>query len=88
MDNIPNEFERSASSTVLVSSGQTFALGGIYKITEGDRISGVPFFKDIPVLGTFFRRSVVDDSDEELLFFITPRIVEGSFDDASMKAAS
>ena len=88
VDNIPNEFERSASSTVLVSSGQTFALGGIYKITEGDRISGVPFFKDIPVLGTFFRRSVVDDSDEELLFFITPRIVEGSFDDASMKAAS
>ena len=88
VDNIPNEFERSASSTVLVSSGQTFALGGIYKITEGDRVSGVPFFKDIPVLGTFFRRSVVDDSDEELLFFITPRIVEGSFDDASMKAAS
>lgn len=88
VDNIPNEFERSASSTVLVSSGQTFALGGIYKITEGDRVAGVPFFKDIPVLGTFFRRSVVDDSDEELLFFITPRIVEGSFDDASMKAAS
>lgn len=88
VDKIPNEFERSASSTVLVSSGQTFALGGIYKITEGDRISGVPFFKDIPVLGTFFRRSIVDDSDEELLFFITPRIVEGSFDDASMKAAS
>ena len=88
VDKIPNEFERSASSTVLVSSGQTFALGGIYKITEGDRIAGVPFFKDIPVLGTFFRRSIVDDSDEELLFFITPRIVEGSFDDASMKAAS
>ena len=73
---------------MLVSSGQTFALGGIYKMTEADRVTGVPFFKDIPVIGTFFRRSVTDDSDEELLFFITPRIVEGSFDDASMKAIS
>ncbi len=88
VEGIPNEFERSASSTVLVSSGQTFALGGIYKMTEADRVTGVPFFKDIPVLGTFFRRTVTDDSDEELLFFITPRIVEGSFDDASMKAIS
>ena len=88
VEGIPNEFERSASSTVLVSSGQTFALGGIYKMTEADRVTGVPFFKDIPVIGTFFRRSVTDDSDEELLFFITPRIVEGSFDDASMKAIS
>ena len=85
---IPNEFERSASSTVLVSSGQTFALGGIYKVTESDTVSGVPFFKDIPVIGTFFRRSSTNDSDEELLFFITPRIVEGSFDNASMKSIS
>jgi type IV pilus assembly protein PilQ len=88
VDGIPNEIERSASSSVLVSSGQTFALGGIYKINEADRVTGVPFFKDIPVLGTFFRRSQTDNSDEELLFFITPRIVEGSFDDATMKGAS
>ena len=88
VDGIPNEIERSASSSVLVSSGQTFALGGIYKINEADRVTGVPFFKDIPFLGTFFRRSQTDNSDEELLFFITPRIVEGSFDDATMKMAS
>lgn len=86
-DGIPNEIARSASSTVLVSSGQTFALGGIYKIVDSDDLQGTPFFKDIPFLGTFFRRSVTRDSDEELLFFITPRIVEGSFDDASMKSA-
>ncbi len=88
VEGIPNEFERAASSTVLVSSGQTFALGGIYKVTELDRVTGVPFFKDIPVIGTFFRRTKTDDSDEELLFFITPRIVEGSFDDSTMKAVS
>ncbi len=88
VDGIPNEIERSASSSVLVSSGQTFALGGIYKITEQDRISGVPFFKDIPVLGTLFRNTTTEQSDEELLFFITPRIVEGSFEDATVKVIS
>jgi type IV pilus assembly protein PilQ len=88
VDGIPNEIERSASSSVLVSSGQTFALGGIYKITEQDRVSGVPFFKDIPVLGTFFRNTTTEQADEELLFFITPRIVEGSFEDATVKVIS
>ena len=86
VDGIPSEVERSATSTVLVSSGQTFALGGIYKITDQDSLDGVPFFKDIPVLGQMFRRQIVDNSDEELIFFITPRIVEGSFDDAAMRA--
>ena len=88
VEGIPNEIERSASSSVLVSSGQTFALGGIYKLTDKDDVSGVPFLKDIPVLGTFFRRLQTTNADEELLFFITPRIVEGSFDDSSMKAVS
>jgi type IV pilus secretin PilQ/predicted competence protein len=87
-DGIPEEIERSASSSVLVSSGQTFALGGIYKIRQNDSVSGVPFFKDIPFLGTFFRSSTMRGSDEELLFFITPRIVEGSFEDASLRVAS
>jgi type IV pilus secretin PilQ/predicted competence protein len=88
VDGIPNEIERSASSSVLVSSGQTFALGGIYKITEQDSVAGVPFLKDIPVLGTFFRSNITEHTDEELLFFITPRIVEGSFEDATTKVIS
>jgi len=88
VDGIPSEIERAATSSVLVSSGQTFALGGIYKITDQDRVTGVPFFKDIPFLGHLFRNSNVNNFDEELIFFITPRIVEGSFDDAAMKMAS
>ena len=82
---LPTEIERSASSTVLVSSGETFALGGIYKILESDGLNGVPFIKDIPFIGTFFRKTTTRNQDEELLFFITPRIVEGSFDDSAVK---
>lgn len=88
VDGIPSERERSATSTILVSSGQTFAMGGIYKIADSDNVSGVPFLKDVPFIGHLFRRQKVDKSDEELIFFITPRIVEGSFDDAAMKVAS
>ena len=73
---------------MLVSSGQNFAMGGIYKITDKDDVGGVPFVKDVPFLGHLFREARVDNRDEELLFFITPRIIEGSFDDASMKIAS
>jgi type IV pilus assembly protein PilQ len=84
VNGIPALFERKATSTVLVSSGQTFAIGGIYRTTDRDTIRGVPFLKDIPVLGNFFSGNTVDVADEELLFFITPRIIEGSFDDAAM----
>ena len=87
VDDIPTEIERSATSSVLVSSGQTFAMGGIYKITDSDSVSGVPFLKDIPFFGHLFRRQTVKNADEELIFFITPRIIEGSFDDAAMKVA-
>jgi type IV pilus assembly protein PilQ len=86
VDGIPSEVERSARSSVLVSSGQTFALGGIYKTTDQTNLGGLPFFKDLPVFGHVFRRLNTENRDEELLFFLTPRIVEGSFDDASMKS--
>lgn len=88
VDDIPATTTRKANSTVLVSSGQTFAMGGIYKTTDNSGNIGTPFFKDIPVLGTFFRINTLESNDEELLFFITPRIVEGSFDDAAMKVSS
>lgn len=88
VDGIPSAIVRHATSVVLVSSGQTFAMGGIYKIRDDDQVSGVPFFKDVPVIGHLFRDMKTDNSDEELLFFITPRIVEGSFDDAAMKLSS
>lgn len=88
VDGIPSEIKREATSTVLVSSGQTFAMGGIYKIVDNNSVNGVPFLKDVPFLGHLFRWSQINNSDEELIFFITPRIVEGSFDDAAMRVAS
>jgi len=84
VDNIPSTIEREATSTILVKSGQTFALGGVYRLEDLDQVQGVPFLKDVPFLGALFRRSLVDKQDEELIFFITPHIVEGSFDPSLM----
>ena len=84
VEGIPNTIERSATSTVLVKSGQTFALGGVYRIQDSDIVRGIPFLKDIPFLGHLFRSSDIDKSDQELIFFITPHIVEGSFEKGAM----
>lgn len=84
VDGIPSTIERQATSTILVKSGQTFALGGVYRIKDSDTVQGVPFLKDVPFLGYLFRRQALDKSDEELIFFITPHIVEGSFDPSLM----
>ncbi len=84
VDNIPSTLEREATSSILVKSGQTFALGGVYRLRDNDGVNGVPFLKDIPFLGVMFRNTVIDKSDEELIFFITPHIVEGSFDPSLM----
>lgn len=83
-DNIPNTREREATSTILVKSGQTFALGGVYRIDDRDTVTGVPFLKDIPFFGHMFRSTGLAKSDEELIFFITPHIIEGSFDANAM----
>ena len=82
---IAETIEREVSSTVLVESGTTFALGGVYRLESNDDASGVPFLKDVPVLGWLFRYQKTQHADEELIFFITPHIVEGSFDEDAMK---
>lgn len=84
VDGIPSTIDREATSTILVKSGQTFALGGVYRIEDTDNVQGVPFLKDIPFFGHAFRRTRILKGDEELIFFITPHIVEGSFDPSLM----
>jgi type IV pilus assembly protein PilQ len=66
---------REANTRVIVKNGQTAVIGGIYRsdVTEG--ITGVPWLKDIPVLGALFRGTSTDKQRSELLIFLTPRIL-------------
>jgi len=66
---------RHANTTLLVRNGQTTVLGGIYQsdVTEGE--SGVPFLRKLPIVGGLFRgRSIARDKNE-LMIFMTPRIL-------------
>ena len=66
---------RSAKTKVMVKSGQTAVIGGIYQNDSSQLDSGVPFLKDIPFIGFFFRNGNFHKDKTELLLFLTPRIL-------------
>jgi len=65
-----------ANTELLVNDGDTIVIGGIRKSTKTDDVSGVPFLKDIPLLGWMFKTKGKTDNFTELLIFITPRIIQ------------
>jgi type IV pilus assembly protein PilQ len=71
---IPDELNREAISNVLVRDGETIVLGGILKDTAQDAENGVPYIKDIPILGWLFKNHRWQKDFEELMVFITPRL--------------
>ena len=74
-DGIPQENTREARATVLVRDGETVVIGGIMKDSSSNSDTGVPYLKDIPVLGWLFKKSSWQKDFEELVVFITPRII-------------
>ncbi|QDQ26616.1 type IV pilus secretin PilQ [Chitinimonas arctica] len=65
-------------TNVLVGSGDTAVLGGVYELTEGDDSGKVPVLGDIPYLGNLFKSRSKSTTKKELLIFITPRILDDS----------
>ena len=61
---------------VLVDNGETIVLGGIFKQNDAKTVERVPFLGDLPIIGNFFRSKKKEYKREELLIFITPKIVE------------
>ena len=76
VDGIPSEVAREANSNVLIRNGDTVVLGGIYRHQSDDREDGLPYLSKIPALGWLFRRTLETKRHEELLVFITPKIIE------------
>lgn len=67
---------RNIETTVLVENGSTIVIGGIYQEETQESHSGIPFLKDIPILGWLFRTPYNPSSSKtELVVFLTPRIV-------------
>ncbi len=71
----PTILKRQAETDLLIPDGNTAVIGGIYTRNTGRNLDQIPFFGDIPVLGVLFQRRRVRDDRNELLIFLTPRIV-------------
>lgn len=61
---------------VLVNNGETIVLGGIYQQNLISRVSKVPVLGDIPLVGFLFRNTTDKNERQELLIFVTPKIVD------------
>ncbi|HEX9442812.1 MAG TPA: type II and III secretion system protein, partial [Candidatus Binatia bacterium] len=70
-----DELTREAISNVLVRDGETIVIGGILKDTKKTNESGIPWLKDIPVFGWLFKNRSWNKDYEELIVFITPRVI-------------
>src|SRR5271170_1123246 len=73
--NVPSIDTRAITTQVLVSDGQTVVVGGILQTTETDNETKVPYLGDIPVLGNLFKTTTKINKKDELLIFVTPKII-------------
>lgn len=72
----PNLINRVLTTNVLVDNGSTIVLGGLYSTQNTESHSGIPFMKDLPLVGWLFRTPQNPTSARnELLIFLTPRII-------------
>jgi len=74
---IPALDTQSAQTKVLVPDGGTVVIGGIIVSTQNTNIQDVPILGSLPVIGNLFKRTTISVQSQELLFFLTPRIIPG-----------
>ena len=72
IDGIPPINTQRAQTQVIVKNGQAFLLGGLIKSSTGQSLSGLPFFRDLPLLGPLFRTSAANNSFDHVMVFVTP----------------
>lgn len=72
---VPPINKKEATTELLVKSGETTVIGGIYVDNDTSSDQGVPFLMDIPFIGQLFKSTSVNKTRTELLIFITPRIL-------------
>jgi type IV pilus assembly protein PilQ len=72
----PTLITQQATTQVLVTDGGTVVIGGVIQTNNSMNVAQVPVLGNIPALGNLFKRRTVTTSNQELIFFITPRIIQ------------
>lgn len=71
----PTIASRQSKTSILVKDGATAVIGGLFKRTTADNREGIPGLSKIPYIGWLFKTEQTREDNEDLLFFITPRII-------------
>ncbi len=66
---------KRVKTQVLVENGGTVVIGGIFELTESEQENKVPLLGDIPVVGNLFKQRTRSANKQELLVFITPKMI-------------
>jgi len=74
--NIPSIDTRQVTTQVLVDNGDTIVLGGIYETETRNELDKVPVLGDLPLIGSMFRHTAETIEKQELLIFVTPKILK------------
>jgi len=77
VEGVPALDTEGADTRILIANGGTVVIGGIILSSSQTTIDQVPFLGDIPPLGNLFKHLRIITSSQELLFFLTPRILPG-----------
>src|SRR5712671_4419045 len=72
----PELITQQATTQVLVTDGGTVVIGGVIQTQNSINITQVPLLGNLPILGNLFKHTQVNTSNQELIFFITPRIIQ------------
>ncbi|HEY6339791.1 MAG TPA: type IV pilus secretin PilQ [Candidatus Sulfotelmatobacter sp.] len=72
----PELITQQATTQVLVTDGGTVVIGGVIQTQNSINVTQVPLLGNLPILGNLFKHTVVNTSNQELIFFITPRIIQ------------
>jgi len=67
--------KKEATTELVVKNGETTVIGGIFVDSETDGDTGVPYLSDIPLLGWMFKSNSKNKTKNEMLIFITPKIM-------------
>ena len=84
---VPYIDTRSANTVAVTPSGQTIILGGLMQNSKTKTDTKIPILGDIPLLGNLFKHSVKNDSQTELIIFLTPYIVQSPTELVALTAA-
>ncbi len=72
----PDTTSNNVNTNVLVDNGSTVVIGGVYSQSELENENGIPFLKDLPLIGWLFRSpDVIEKTKSEMIVFLTPRII-------------